>query len=191
MGGKLAIKFFMGNPHALIMTQAKKIPGKFYPLQHEELINLNKRLTASELSVYLWLKTNEPFGDKLVEADTLTIAKDLNISRRSVQRALVKLRQEKLIDLVITKFHYRVRSKPTEQPDNPNEDSHNPNESSNNTSEVKEKLRVTTSVSPDDISVAKVTSVSSSVRQCRHLKLKPNQSKAFKILILLRLIQTL
>ena len=168
MGGKFRIKFFMGNPHALIMTQAKKIPGKFYPLQHEELINLNKRLTASELSVYLWLKTNEPFGDKLVEADTLTIAKDLNISRRSVQRALVKLRKEKLIDLVITKFHYRVRSKPTEDSPNTKESSPNPNENSDNTSEVKEKLRVATSVSPDDISVAKVTSMSSSGRECRH-----------------------
>ena len=146
------------------MTQNKaernKIPGKFYPLQHEELIDLNKRLTASELSVYLWLKTNEPFGDKLVEADTLTIALDLNISRRSVQRALVKLRKEKLIDLVITKFHYRVKSKPTAESDNTNENS-------DNTSKVKEKLRVATSVSPDDISVAKVTSMSSSVRECR------------------------
>ena len=157
----------MGHPHALIMTQAKKISGKFYPLQHEELIQLNKRLTASELSVYLWLKTNEPFGDKLVEADTLTIAQDLNISRRSVQRALVKLRQEKLIDLVITKFHYRVRSKSAEEPDNTKENSPNINENSNNTNEVKEKLRVATSVSPDDISVAKVTSMSSSGHQCR------------------------
>ncbi len=164
----MLFNLFMGHPHAVIMPQTKNIQGKFYPLQHEELINLNKRLTASELSVYLWLKTNEPFGDKLVEADTKTIAIDLNISRRSVQRALVKLRKEKLIDLVITKFHYRVRSKSAESSPNTNEDSDNPNENSNNTSEVKEKLRVATSVSPDDISVAKVTSMSSSVRECRH-----------------------
>ena len=93
----------MGDPHVVIMPQAKKISGKFYPLQHEELIDLNKRLTASELSVYLWLKTNEPFGDKLVEADTKTIALDLNISRRSVQRALVKLRIL-LTNLTIARF---------------------------------------------------------------------------------------
>ncbi len=167
MGGKFRIKFFMGHPHAVIMTHAKKIQGKFYPLQHEELIELNKRLTASELAVYLWLKTNEPFGDKLVEADTKTIAIDLNISRRSVQRALVKLRQEKLIDLVITKFHYRVRSKSAESPPNTKEDSDNTNENSNNTSEVKERLRVATSVSPDDISVANGTPMSPSVRECR------------------------
>ena len=181
----------MGHPHAVIMPQTKNIQGKFYPLQHEELINLNKRLTASELSVYLWLKTNEPFGDKLVEADTLTIAKDLNISRRTVQRALVKLRQEKLIDLVITKFHYRVRSKSAKEPDNTNENS-------NNTSEVKERLRVATSVSPSVRqcrhryeNVAISTRMSPTVRPCRHRSLKPNQSKAFKILRILRLIQTL
>ncbi len=68
-----------------------KIQGKFYPLQHEEFLNLNKRLTQSELAVYLWLKTNDPFGDKLVEANTKQIADDLNISFRTVQRALVKL----------------------------------------------------------------------------------------------------
>lgn len=130
-----------------------KISGKFYPLQHEELIELNKCLTASELSVYLWLKTNDPFGERLVEADTKVIAEELNISRRSVQRALAKLQKEKLIDVVITKFFYRVRTKPTEESDD--------------TDKIKEKLRVTTSVSPDDISVANETRMSSSVRQCR------------------------
>ena len=131
-----------------------KISGKFYPLQHEELIELNKRLTASELSVYLWLKTNDPFGERLVEADTKVIAEELNISRRSVQRALAKLQKEKLIDLVITKFFYRVKSKPTEKSDD--------------LDVVKERLRVTTPVSPDDISVANGTRMSSSVRECRH-----------------------
>jgi hypothetical protein len=74
-----------------------KIQGKFYPLQHEEFLRLNKRLTHSELAVYFWLKTNNPFDDKPVEADTKTIAIDLNISRRSVQRALIKLSEAKLI----------------------------------------------------------------------------------------------
>ncbi len=135
------------------MTQTK-IQGKFYPLQHEEFIILNQRLNASELAVYLWLKTNEPFGDKLVETDTKAIALDLNISRRTVQRALAKLQKEKLIDLVITKFHYRVKSKPTKESDD--------------TDKVKERLRVATPVSPDDISVAIGTGMSPSVRECRH-----------------------
>ena len=128
------------------MTQAK-IEGKFYPLKHEEFIHLSRKLTSSEFSVYLWLKTNDPFGDKLVEADTKAIAVDLNISRRSVQRALVKLAQEKLIDLVITKIHYRVRSIPT---------------SDKSVNKVKEKLRVATPMSPSDTHVAQVSPVSPS-----------------------------
>jgi hypothetical protein len=89
----------------------KKVQGKFYPLQHQEFLKLNQILTQSELSVYLWLKTNDPFGGKFIEADTQKIAKDLEISRRTVQRALVKLQQECLIELVISKFKYRMKSK--------------------------------------------------------------------------------
>ena len=91
------------------MTQTK-IQGKFYPLQHEELLNLNRILTASELSIYLWLKTKNPFEEKLIEADTQEIADDLEISRRTVQRALVKLQEKNLIDLVIDQFKYRIKS---------------------------------------------------------------------------------
>ena len=94
------------------MTQTK-IQGKFYPLKHEELLHLNQILTASELSIYLWLKTKNPFEDKLLKADTQEIAEDLGVSRRTVQRALIKLQQENLIDLVISQFKYRIKSKST------------------------------------------------------------------------------
>ena len=70
-----------------IMSSAK-IPGKFYPLQHQEFLKLNQTLSQSELSVYLWLKTNDPFGQKFIEADTQKVAQDLGVSRRTVQRAL-------------------------------------------------------------------------------------------------------
>ena len=73
------------------MVTQTKIQGKFYPLQHEEFLNQLQRLTQSELAVYLWLKTNDSCSDKLVEASTKQIADDLNVSRRTVQRALVKL----------------------------------------------------------------------------------------------------
>ena len=91
------------------MTQTK-IQGKFYPLQHEELLNLNRILTASELSIYLWLKTKNPFEEKLIEANTQEIADNLEISRRTVQRALVKLQEKNLIDLIIDQFKYRIKS---------------------------------------------------------------------------------
>ena len=129
----------------------KKVQGKFYPLQHQEFLKLNQLLTQSELAVYLWLKTKDPFGDKLVEADTQKISEDLGISRRSIQRALAKLQQEELIELVISKFKYRLKSKLVPQ--------------SENNSEIKDDLQVTTPGSLrrqqdrfDDISVAEATS---------------------------------
>jgi DNA-binding transcriptional ArsR family regulator len=135
-----------------------RIHGKFYPLQHEEFLKLNKRLTQSELAVHLWLKTNDPFGDRLVEASTKQIGDDLNVSRRTVQRALVKLRDENLIDLIITKFQYRVKSLPPE----------NISEPETSESKVKETLRVATPGSPSDTSVAIGTRMSPSVQECRH-----------------------
>jgi Mn-dependent DtxR family transcriptional regulator len=134
------------------MTQTR-IQGKFYPLQHEEFIKLNKLLTQAEFAVHLWLKTKDPFGDKLIEASTKQIADDLNVSRRTIQRALVKLRDLNLIDLIITKFQYRVKSHPPENASEP---------------KVKEKLKVATSGSPSDISVAIGTRMSPSVQECRH-----------------------
>lgn len=135
-----------------------RIQGKFYPLQHEEFLKLNKRLTQSELAVHLWLKTNDPFGDRLVEASTKQIGDDLNVSRRTVQRALVKLRDENLIDLIITKFQYRVKSLPPE----------NISEPETSEKKVKETLRVATPGSPSDTSVAIGTRMSPSVQECRH-----------------------
>ena len=130
-----------------------KIQGKFYPLQHEEFIKLNKLLTQAEFAVHLWLKTKDPFGDKLIEASTKQIADDLNVSRRTIQRALVKLRDLNLIDLIITKFQYRVKSHPSE-------------DASEN--KVKETLKVATPGSPSDTSVAISTGMSPSGQECRH-----------------------
>ena len=124
----------------------KKVQGKFYPLQHQEFLKLNQLLTQSELSVYLWLKTNDPFGGKLIEADTQKISEDLGISRRSVQRALVKLQREELIELVISKFKYRLKSQSASQ--------------NANNFEVKDDLKVATPESPDDSKIALTTSVS-------------------------------
>ena len=87
-----------------------KIQGKFYPMQHEEYLNLHQILKESERSVYFWLKTKNPFEEKLIEADTQKIANDLGFSRRTVQRALVKLQEKNLIELIIGRFSYRIKS---------------------------------------------------------------------------------
>ena len=130
-----------------------KIQGKFYPLQHQEFLHLNRILTQSEFSLYLWLKTNDPFGGKLIEADTQEIAKDLGISRRTVQRALVKLREHNLIDLVINKFKYQMKSKSVFG----NDDSSN----------IEDQSEVATSMSSDDTKIVSATPGSSRRHPCR------------------------
>ena len=126
-----------------------KIQGKFYPLKHQEFLKLNRILTPSEFSVYLWLKTNDPFGEKLIEADTQEIAHNLGISRRTVQRALVKLQQENLIDLVVSKFKYQMRSKPAGENDHCSQS------------------EVATPMSSDDTKIVSATPGSSSRHSCR------------------------
>ena len=69
---------------------------------------------------------------------------DLGISRRSVQRALVKLQQEELIELVINKFKYRLKSKLLTQ--------------NENSSEIKDDSQVTTPLSPEDNKIVPTTS---------------------------------
>ncbi len=130
-----------------------KIQGKFYPLQHQEFLHLNRILTQSEFSLYLWLKTNDPFGGKLIEADTHKIAKDLGISRRTVQRALVKLREHNFIDLVINKFKYQMKSKSVFG----NDDSSN----------IEDKSEVATPMSSDDTEIVSATPGSSRRHPCR------------------------
>ncbi len=124
-----------------------KIQGKFYPLQHQELLHLNRILTQSELSVYLWLKTNDPFGEKPIEADTQEIADELRISRRTVQRALVKLQHENQIALVINKFKYQMKSKPALESDN--------------SATIEDKSTAATSTSPGDMEIVSATPGSS------------------------------
>lgn len=130
-----------------------KIQGKFYPLQHQEFLHLNRILTQSEFSLYLWLKTNDPFGVKLVEADTQKIAEDLGISRRTVQRALVKLREHDLIELVINKFKYQMKSKSAF--------------GNNDSSHIEDKSEIATPMSSDDTEIVSMTPRSSRRHPCR------------------------
>jgi DNA-binding MarR family transcriptional regulator len=68
-----------------------KIQGRFYPLQHDEWLFVTKKLTNSELLILYYLRTLEPFGDKMTEVTTKSISTNLNLSQRTVQRALKEL----------------------------------------------------------------------------------------------------
>lgn len=76
-----------------------KISGKFYPLQHEEFLQLSAQLKDAQLRVYLYLVTLEPFGDREIEIDTAIIAERLGMVRRTIQRALRRLEELELLDL--------------------------------------------------------------------------------------------
>ncbi|MDV3002506.1 MAG: hypothetical protein N5P05_004161 (plasmid) [Chroococcopsis gigantea SAG 12.99] len=77
---------------------------KFYALTPEELLELNRLLKDAELRVYLYLVTNHPFSDAVgtlcarkVETDTAIIAEHLGLTRRTIQRSLVKLQELNLL----------------------------------------------------------------------------------------------
>ena len=92
-----------------------RIEGKFYALQTSEWIEISRKLTHSELMVFYYLRTIDPFGNKFREIETLSIAKIFNISRRAVQRAISKLANLELIDLQVSCFKFRIKSKPPER----------------------------------------------------------------------------
>ncbi|PSB00836.1 helix-turn-helix domain-containing protein [Merismopedia glauca] len=92
------------------MANHPKIVGKFYPLQNAEWVELSQKLNHSELRVLYYLRTLDPFGDKFREASTKALAQSLQISQRTVQRAVLKLAQLELIDLEITTFNFKIRT---------------------------------------------------------------------------------
>jgi DNA-binding MarR family transcriptional regulator len=134
-----------------------QIEGKFYPLQHDEWVKFSKLLTNSELRVLYYLRTLDPFGDRYQEASTKAIAEILDISQRTVQRAVFKLAELELIDLEITRFNFQVRSLHAlpQKADKTGE------------AEVKERLRIATPMSPSDTHVAPTTFMSRQRHSCR------------------------
>ena len=93
-------------------TESKvKIEGKFYPLRNDEWLELGRKLTRGELLVLFHLRTLEPFGDRLTESSTKDVSEAIGINQRSVQRALIKLKDLELIDLQFEKFSFRLRTK--------------------------------------------------------------------------------
>lgn len=59
------------------------------------------------------LRTIDPFADRFKEADTREIAQAIQVTQRTVQRALCSLSTKELIDLEFTGFKFRLRSKLT------------------------------------------------------------------------------
>lgn len=75
---------------------------------HQEFLRLCNVLSNSEFSVYLWLKTKYPSSQDAEPINTEKISKDLKISRRTVQRALVVLRERNLVTETNHKFNLLI-----------------------------------------------------------------------------------
>lgn len=80
---------------------------KYYPLTHDELLELNSKLKDAEMRVYLYLMTLNPFPDSEMEIDTSRISEHLTLSRRTIQRAIKQLQDLQLIEVEFTKFKYK------------------------------------------------------------------------------------
>ena len=88
-----------------------KYASLHYRLTNEEWTEIIKILNLSELKVLYYLRTLDPFGDRFQDARTKNIAAEVGISQRSVQRAVLKLQDLGFIDLEITEFKFRFKSR--------------------------------------------------------------------------------
>ena len=78
----------MGDPHVVIMTQAKKIQGKFYPLKSEEWLNSINQLTHSELKVLYYVRSLDPYNNG-INLTPAQIARDLSTEKTKMHRSTV------------------------------------------------------------------------------------------------------
>jgi hypothetical protein len=100
----------------LTMTSNFKIKGKFYPLNHDELLSIaHANLTRFEILVLYYIRTLDPYSDG-IEISASQIAKDLStkekeVCRQTVSRALKKLDTHKYIDLEIIRAVVKLSGK--------------------------------------------------------------------------------
>ncbi len=105
----------MGHPHVVIMTQAKKIQGKFYPLKSEEWLNSINQLTHSELKVLYYVRSLDPYNNG-INLTPAQIARDLStektkMHRSTVGRALKTLDRKGFINMELLQVRIKVNPK--------------------------------------------------------------------------------
>jgi biotin operon repressor len=93
------------------MTQnSTKIQGKFYPLQHEEWLRAYKELTDSQRGVLYYLRSLDPYSNGL-RIRASKIARDLDISRQTVYKAIDVLEQKGYINKQDVEYTLKIQSK--------------------------------------------------------------------------------
>jgi hypothetical protein len=98
------------------MAGELKIKGKFYPLNHKEVLSVaHANLTRFEIIVLYYIRTLDPYSNG-IEINASQIAKDLSteektVCRQTVSRALKKLEREGYIDLEILRAIVKLSGK--------------------------------------------------------------------------------
>ncbi len=66
----------------------KKVQGKFYPLQTEEWLETVKQLTHSELKIFYYVRSLDPYNKK-ISLTLVQIAKDFSVDKSKTYRSSV------------------------------------------------------------------------------------------------------
>lgn len=94
---------FSNNEASVSLSKAvDRIPAKthlHYRLASDDWTYTFIQLTRSEIGVYFWVKTRDPFGDRRLNFSVQEIANDLKINKSSVSRALKTLDKKGWISL--------------------------------------------------------------------------------------------
>jgi len=88
----------------------------FYKLTTEELLQM-RDLTPSQIVVLLYLKTLDPFCEKTLEISVSQVARDLNMTRKTVSRAIDALHYHGYIHREMTHCLVKVLPHPTPTPE--------------------------------------------------------------------------
>lgn len=81
----------------------------FFPLTTQEWAMNSKKLTHAQLQVYYYLRTlTGPWRDRQVEIRINDLAKDLDLNRSTVSRAIQHLKKEGLIDMELLTVGIRI-----------------------------------------------------------------------------------
>ena len=83
----------------------------FYKLTKQELLQM-RDLTPSQMVILLYLKTLDPFGEKTLEISVSQIARDLNLTRKTVSKAIDTLHYHGYIHREMTHCLVKVLHRP-------------------------------------------------------------------------------
>jgi hypothetical protein len=93
------------------MIQFKKDKAPlFYQLTNEEWVETVRNLTGAEIKVLYYLRSLDPFGDRLLDCSVTQTGEKLGLSKGAVSKALKKLDSFNLIDVELTNVKVRIKT---------------------------------------------------------------------------------